>query len=134
MWRRYGDDLYALLVLVVFSFEALTLGFLTPPSWRCSWSWPSCYGILLSEMAVGIETMLLSRYPRVRDRLMLLAATFVEFLGYHQILAVERLISMFQIRRKRGIWGQMRAPEPARSCARRGWRCAVPVGSEPARL
>jgi HEAT repeat protein len=29
MWRRYGDDLYALLVLVVFSFEALTLGFLT---------------------------------------------------------------------------------------------------------
>lgn len=29
MWRRYGDDLYALLVLAVFSFEALTLGFLT---------------------------------------------------------------------------------------------------------
>src|SRR5919106_905582 len=29
MWRRYGDDLYALLVLVVFSFEALTLGVLT---------------------------------------------------------------------------------------------------------
>lgn len=29
MWRRYGDDLYALLVLAIFSFEALTLGFLT---------------------------------------------------------------------------------------------------------
>jgi HEAT repeat protein len=29
MWRRYGDDLYALLVLVVFSTEALVLGFLT---------------------------------------------------------------------------------------------------------
>ena len=29
MWRRYGDDLYALLVLVVFTFEALTLGVLT---------------------------------------------------------------------------------------------------------
>jgi HEAT repeat protein len=29
MWRRYGDDLYALIVLVVFSFEALTLGILT---------------------------------------------------------------------------------------------------------
>ncbi len=66
------------------------------------------YGILLSEMAVGIETMLLSRYPRIRDRLMLFAAAFLEFLGYHQILAVERLVSMFQIRRKRGIWGQMR--------------------------
>jgi hypothetical protein len=31
MWRRYGDDLYAFLVLAVFSTEALVLGFLT---WR----------------------------------------------------------------------------------------------------
>jgi HEAT repeat protein len=31
MWRRYGDDLYAILVLAVFSTEALVLGFLT---WR----------------------------------------------------------------------------------------------------
>lgn len=93
------------------------------------------YGILLSEMAVGIETMLLSRYPRVRDRLMLFAAAFVEFLGYHQILAVERLISMFQIRRKRGIWGQMRrsgAGQVVRQAV--GGDAAVPVGSEPARL
>jgi hypothetical protein len=66
------------------------------------------YGILLSEMAVGIETMLLSRYPRVRDRLALFAAAFLEFLGFHQILAVERMVSMFQIRRKRGIWGRQR--------------------------
>lgn len=29
MWRRYGDDLYAILVLAVFTVEALTLGFLT---------------------------------------------------------------------------------------------------------
>lgn len=29
MWRRYGDDLFALLVLAVFTVEALTLGFLT---------------------------------------------------------------------------------------------------------
>jgi HEAT repeat protein len=31
MWRRYGDDLYAFLVLAVFSTEALVLGYLT---WR----------------------------------------------------------------------------------------------------
>jgi HEAT repeat protein len=31
MWRRYGDDLYALLILAIFSTEALVLGFLT---WR----------------------------------------------------------------------------------------------------
>jgi cellulose synthase/poly-beta-1,6-N-acetylglucosamine synthase-like glycosyltransferase len=66
------------------------------------------YGILLSELAVGIETMLLSRYPRFRDRLMLMAAAFLEFFGYHQLLAVERFVTMFQIRRKRGIWGQQR--------------------------
>jgi HEAT repeat protein len=29
MWRKYGDDLYALLVLLVFSVEAVTLGALT---------------------------------------------------------------------------------------------------------
>jgi HEAT repeats len=29
MWRRYGDDLYAFVVLLVFSVEALTLGLLT---------------------------------------------------------------------------------------------------------
>jgi cellulose synthase/poly-beta-1,6-N-acetylglucosamine synthase-like glycosyltransferase len=63
------------------------------------------YGILLSEMAVGIETMLLARYPRLRDRLLLLLAAFLEFMGYHQILAVERFVVMFQIRRRRGIWG-----------------------------
>jgi len=92
------------------------------------------YGILLSEMAVGIETMLLSRYPRVRDRLMLFAAAFLEFLGYHQILAVERLVSMFQIRRKRGIWGQMRRIGAGQVVRETVGEAPAPVGSEPARL
>jgi hypothetical protein len=98
------------------------------------------YGILLSEMAVGIETMLLSRYPRVRDRLALFAAAFLEFLGYHQILAVERLVSMFQIRRKRGIWGQMRRSGAGEVVAEavgetgEGSGPAASVRSEPARL
>jgi hypothetical protein len=52
--------------------------------------------------------MLLARYPRLRDRLALFAAAILEFLGYHQILAVERFVAMFQVRRKRGNWGQMR--------------------------
>ena len=66
------------------------------------------YGILLSEMAVGIETMLLARYPRLGDRLTLFAAAILEFAGYHQILAVERFVATFQIKKRRGIWGQMR--------------------------
>jgi cellulose synthase/poly-beta-1,6-N-acetylglucosamine synthase-like glycosyltransferase len=78
------------------------------------------YGILLSEMAVGIETMLLARYPRIRDRLTLFAASFLEFMGYHQILAMERFVAMFQIKRKRGTWGRMR-------------RAAVTTAAEPFR-
>jgi cellulose synthase/poly-beta-1,6-N-acetylglucosamine synthase-like glycosyltransferase len=92
------------------------------------------YGILLSEMAVGIETMLLSRYPRVRDRLALFAAAFLEFLGFHQILAVERLVSMFQIRRKRGIWGQMRRAGAGETLREALGEDDTPVGPEPARL
>jgi cellulose synthase/poly-beta-1,6-N-acetylglucosamine synthase-like glycosyltransferase len=65
------------------------------------------YGMLLSQMAVGIETLLLSRYPRLRDRIILFGAALLEFFGYRQILTVERFLAMFQIRRKRGHWGAM---------------------------
>jgi len=66
------------------------------------------YGVLLSQLAVGIETLLLARYARMRDRLVLLAAAFLEFLGYRQLLSLERLRAMFQVRRKRGTWGEMK--------------------------
>jgi len=66
------------------------------------------YGMLLSQIAAGIETLLLARYPRVRDRLLLLLAGLLEPLGYRQILAVERLLATFQVGRRRGAWGGMR--------------------------
>jgi cellulose synthase/poly-beta-1,6-N-acetylglucosamine synthase-like glycosyltransferase len=66
------------------------------------------YGMLLSQMAVGIETLLLSRYPRFRDRIVLVAAALLEFAGYRQILTFERLIATFQINKRRGQWGAMR--------------------------
>jgi cellulose synthase/poly-beta-1,6-N-acetylglucosamine synthase-like glycosyltransferase len=65
------------------------------------------YGMLLSQMAVGIETLLLCRYPRTRDRLILVAAALLEFFGYRQILTFERFKAMFQVRRKAGQWGAM---------------------------
>jgi len=65
------------------------------------------YGMLLSEMAVGIETLLLARYPRLRDRVILLLAALLEFVGYRQVLAWERFIAMFQVRSRRGQWGSM---------------------------
>jgi hypothetical protein len=64
-------------------------------------------GMLVSQVSVGIETLLLARYPRVRDRVTLFVAGFFEFFGYRQVLTVERVIAMLQIRSKRGTWGTM---------------------------
>lgn len=66
------------------------------------------YSMLFSQFAAGIETFLLARYPRVRDRLTLLAASLLEFFGYRQYLLVHRVIATFQVRRKRRTWGEMR--------------------------
>jgi cellulose synthase/poly-beta-1,6-N-acetylglucosamine synthase-like glycosyltransferase len=87
---------------------SLALGILNVPAAVLFVLLALLYGILLSEMAVGIETMLLARYPTMRDRLLLFGGAVLEFLGYHQVLAVERFVAMFQIKRKRGTWGQMR--------------------------
>ena len=65
------------------------------------------YGMLLSQIAVGIETLLLARYPRVQDRILLLLAAFLEFFGYRQVLTFERFLATFQIKKKRGQWGAM---------------------------
>ncbi|MEN2981835.1 MAG: glycosyltransferase [Thermus sp.] len=66
------------------------------------------YGVLLSQLAVGMETLLLKRYPRFSDRLVLLGLAFLEALGYRQLLALERFLATFQVWRKRGVWGEMR--------------------------
>ncbi|GAB5603826.1 glycosyltransferase [Thermus sp. FJN-A] len=66
------------------------------------------YGVLLSQLGVGMETLLLKRYPRLRDRLWLLLLSVVEGAGYRQLLALERFWATFQVWRKRGVWGEMR--------------------------
>jgi cellulose synthase/poly-beta-1,6-N-acetylglucosamine synthase-like glycosyltransferase len=66
------------------------------------------HGMVLSQVAAGVEAMLLHRYSTPSDRLILFAASFVEFLGFHQLIAFERFRSSFQSRRKRGQWGEMR--------------------------
>ncbi|GLV47395.1 glycosyl transferase [Thermus sp. LT1-2-5] len=73
------------------------------------------YGVLLSHLAVGMETLLLKRYPRLRDRLWLLLLGILEALGYRQLLALERFFATFQVWRKRGVWGEMQRKglEPA---------------------
>jgi cellulose synthase/poly-beta-1,6-N-acetylglucosamine synthase-like glycosyltransferase len=66
------------------------------------------HGMVLSQVAAGVESMLLQRYSSFSDRLILFAASLVEFLGFHQLLAVERFLATFQNRGKRGHWGVMR--------------------------
>jgi cellulose synthase/poly-beta-1,6-N-acetylglucosamine synthase-like glycosyltransferase len=66
------------------------------------------HGMVLSQVAAGVEAMLLHRYSSPSDRLVLFAASLVEFVGFHQLIAFERFRSTFQGRRKRGEWGEMR--------------------------
>lgn len=65
------------------------------------------YGVLLSQLAVGIETLFLKRYPRLRDRFTLLLFAVVEALGYRQVLMFDRLWASLAVRWKRGSWGTM---------------------------
>lgn len=60
------------------------------------------YGILLSELAMGVETLLMSRYERNSDRLRLFLAAFAEYAGFRQIILWERCKAAFQLKRLHG--------------------------------
>jgi cellulose synthase/poly-beta-1,6-N-acetylglucosamine synthase-like glycosyltransferase len=66
------------------------------------------YGALLSNAAVGVEALLFKRYTSLTDRLILLSASVIEFIGYRQIMVWERLVAVAQVRSKRGQWGAMK--------------------------
>jgi cellulose synthase/poly-beta-1,6-N-acetylglucosamine synthase-like glycosyltransferase len=87
---------------------SLLLGIVDPTIFWLFLSLSVLHGMVLSQVAAGVEAMLLHRYPSMRDRLILFAAALVEFLGFHQLLAVERFLATFQGARKRGQWGAMR--------------------------
>ncbi|WP_373049605.1 glycosyltransferase family 2 protein [Vulgatibacter sp.] len=83
------------------------------------------YGALLSMMAVGVEMLLLHRYPTLRERVVLLVASLVEVIGYRQVLVLERFLANFQVWSKRGTWGKarrlgIRSVEPAAAGAGAG--------------
>lgn len=65
------------------------------------------YGILISQISMGAEALLIYRYNKVSDRLMLVALSVIEFMGYRQILLWERFWATFQVQKKRGQWGKM---------------------------
>jgi cellulose synthase/poly-beta-1,6-N-acetylglucosamine synthase-like glycosyltransferase len=80
------------------------------------------YGMLLSQLAAGVETFLSTRYPRLRDRVVLLVAAFIEFVGYRQFLVFERTLATVQVPFKKGQWGKMRRQGAA--------AVAAPAGSQ----
>lgn len=84
------------------------LGLLNPPFALLFLLFALGYGVLLSHLAVGVETLLLKRYPSLGERLRLLLLPFLDVLGYRQVLALERFLATFQVWRKRGVWGEMR--------------------------
>jgi hypothetical protein len=91
----------------VFLAVSLAAGALSPAFTALFLTLALLYGILLSQIAVGVEALLLERYPRLRDRLRLMAAAVLEFLGYRQLLAVTQTLTTFRSR-GRGRWGAMR--------------------------
>ena len=98
----------------VYIVTAAALGRLNVPFAVMFMALAVLYAILLSELAMGVETLLLSRYERAACRLRLFAAAFIEFLGYRQVLLWERCIAPFQLRRRRGkFWteGERRGSE-----------------------
>ncbi len=84
------------------------LGMLFPPFAVMFLALAVLYGVLLSQIAAGVEALLLRRYSRFADRVTLFAAAFVEFLGLRQILTLERFRATFQAFRHPTGWGEMR--------------------------
>jgi cellulose synthase/poly-beta-1,6-N-acetylglucosamine synthase-like glycosyltransferase len=93
---------YAIVVVGIFA------GFLSPKFAVMFVILAVLYGMLLSQLAAGIETFLTNRYPRLRDRAVIFLAAFLEFLGYRQLLAFERTLATLQVQLKKGKWGRMK--------------------------
>lgn len=64
------------------------------------------WGMWLNAAGVLIDNLVLHRYTRVRDALKVALLGSLEFIGFRQLVAVERLIGTFQISRHR--WGAIR--------------------------
>ncbi len=87
---------------------SIALGVVDPRVFALFVAMAVLHGMLLSQIAVGVEAMLLDRYPLIADRLRLLAAALLEFLGFHQLLALQRFLAILGLLGGGGGWGRMR--------------------------
>jgi cellulose synthase/poly-beta-1,6-N-acetylglucosamine synthase-like glycosyltransferase len=87
---------------------SLALGLLDPAFALLFLTLAVLQGILLSQIGAGVEGLLLHRYARTRDRILLFATAFMEFAGLRQVLTLERFRATLQaVRRTPTTWGEM---------------------------
>jgi len=65
------------------------------------------YGMILSVGSVVLEEMSASRYPHVRNMLLLVAAAVLENLGFRQLLTLWRAQAFWDVMRGNRSWGVM---------------------------
>jgi len=65
------------------------------------------YGMILSVGAVVLEELSTSRYPRVRNMLVLVAASILENFGFRQLLTFWRAQAFWDLYRGKKSWGAM---------------------------
>ena len=85
------------LFLGVFDAEVVFLFFITAV----------LYGMILSTASVILEELSTKRYPRVRNLLTLIAASFIENLGFRQLLTFWRATAFLDLLRGNKSWGAM---------------------------
>lgn len=85
------------LVLGVFDAQVVWLFFLAAV----------LYGMILSVASVVLEELSTKRYPKVKNLLLLVAASLVENLGFRQLLTVWRALAFVDVLRGKKSWGVM---------------------------
>lgn len=64
------------------------------------------FGMVLSVMALILDDLLFKRYEKGSDLVKMMAAVPLEYLGYRQLLALQRALSLFNVLFRRKHWGK----------------------------
>jgi cellulose synthase/poly-beta-1,6-N-acetylglucosamine synthase-like glycosyltransferase len=80
------------------------------------------YAVILSVSALIIDDLVFKRYDRPSDLLRLIIASFLEHLGYRQIVAFQRTLSFLNVLRLKGKWGMIHRTRVSTSEKPSTWR------------
>lgn len=92
----------------LFTFAGLFLGLLSVSSALLFFAVSILFGLVLSVGSVLLEESSISKYPNPRDLIRLLLASFIENLGYRQVMLIWRVQGILQVLlKKERSWGKM---------------------------